>query len=68
MSARFLALLLKETNGKADQALAGYYQGLRSLRAIGMYTDTKQYVRGDPRPAQVVRPVACRGAVSARET
>jgi len=46
MSARFLALLLKETNGKADQALAGYYQGLRSVRAIGMYTDTKQYVAG----------------------
>ncbi|MBV9664984.1 MAG: transglycosylase SLT domain-containing protein [Actinobacteria bacterium] len=46
MSARFLALLLKETNNKADQALAGYYQGLRSLHAVGMYDDTKHYVAG----------------------
>lgn len=46
MSARFLALLLKETGGHADQALAGYYQGLRSVRTVGMYTDTKQYVAG----------------------
>jgi len=46
MSARFLSLLLKETGGHADQALAGYYQGLRSVRTVGMYSDTKQYVAG----------------------
>ena len=46
MSARFLSLLLKETGGHADQALAGYYQGLKALRAVGMYADTKQYVAG----------------------
>lgn len=46
MSARFLSLLLSETGGHADQALAGYYQGLRSMRAVGMYADTKQYVAG----------------------
>ena len=27
------------------QAVAGYYQGLRSVRQNGMYADTKQYVR-----------------------
>ena len=27
-----------------DQAIAGYYQGLYSVRKNGMYTDTKQYV------------------------
>ena len=28
-----------------DQAVAGYYQGLASVRAHGMYADTKAYVR-----------------------
>ncbi len=28
-----------------DQAIAGYYQGLASVRSRGMYADTKQYVR-----------------------
>jgi soluble lytic murein transglycosylase-like protein len=27
------------------QAIAGYYQGLASVRARGMYVDTKAYVR-----------------------
>ena len=26
------------------QAIAGYYQGLRSVRENGMYSDTKRYV------------------------
>lgn len=46
MSARFLAFLLQQTRQHADQALAGYYQGLRSVRARGMYADTKTYVAG----------------------
>ena len=27
-----------------EQAIAGYYQGLRSVRTQGMFKDTKQYV------------------------
>jgi soluble lytic murein transglycosylase-like protein len=46
MSSRFLAYLLQQTGQQADQALAGYYQGLRSVRARGMYADTKTYVAG----------------------
>jgi LysM repeat protein len=46
MSARFLRYLLDRTGGRADQALAGYYQGLSSVRARGQYDDTKQYVAG----------------------
>ena len=46
MGARFLAFLLQQTGGHADQALAGYYQGLRSARSRGLYTDTKAYVAG----------------------
>jgi LysM repeat protein len=46
MSARFLRYLLDRTGGRADQALAGYYQGLASVRARGQYDDTKQYVAG----------------------
>lgn len=41
---QFLALLLKMT-GKTPAALAGYYQGLASVRARGEYSDTKAYVR-----------------------
>ena len=29
-----------------DKAIAGYYQGLASVRRNGMYADTKNYVRG----------------------
>jgi N-acetylmuramoyl-L-alanine amidase len=39
-----LAVLLRETHGKAGTAVAGYYQGLASVRSRGMYTDTKRYV------------------------
>jgi soluble lytic murein transglycosylase-like protein len=41
---RFLALLLRIT-GKPQAALAGYYQGLASVKSNGQYADTKAYVR-----------------------
>ena len=41
---RYLAQLLRVA-GSTDRALAGYYQGLRSVSTRGMYDDTKQYVR-----------------------
>ena len=31
-------------SAKVDQAVAGYYQGLASVRQRGMYSDTKRYV------------------------
>lgn len=40
-----LKALLRETGGNEEQAIAGYYQGLNSVRSRGMYEDTKQYVR-----------------------
>ncbi|MGH2717525.1 MAG: LysM peptidoglycan-binding domain-containing protein [Actinomycetota bacterium] len=40
----FLSYLLKQTGGNTAQAVAGYYQGLASVRARGMYKDTKRYV------------------------
>jgi LysM repeat protein len=40
----YLRHLLRETGGDADLAAAGYYQGLASVRARGMYDDTKRYV------------------------
>jgi N-acetylmuramoyl-L-alanine amidase len=39
-----LAVLLRETHGNERLAVAGYYQGLASVRSRGMYADTKQYV------------------------
>lgn len=39
-----LAVLLRETHGKAWKAAAGYYQGLASVESRGMYADTKRYV------------------------
>lgn len=41
---RYLAMLVRGT-GSYEMALAGYYQGLRSVRTRGMYDDTKRYVR-----------------------
>jgi LysM repeat protein len=41
---RYFKLLIKIT-GRYDQALAGYYQGLASVRKRGMYDDTKAYVK-----------------------
>ena len=40
----YLGQLLKETNGDVATAAAGYYQGLGSVRKIGMLPETRQYV------------------------
>jgi soluble lytic murein transglycosylase-like protein len=40
-----LKQLLKESGGDENAAIAGYYQGLGSVRQRGMYDDTKQYVQ-----------------------
>jgi soluble lytic murein transglycosylase-like protein len=40
----FLAYLLDRTGGNQALAIAGYYQGLRSVQARGMLPDTKRYV------------------------
>jgi LysM repeat protein len=45
MGAIYLKYLIKENNGDYKMALASYYQGLESVRKIGLYDDTKQYVR-----------------------
>jgi LysM repeat protein len=37
--------LLTQTGGDPAMAAAGYYQGLSSVRAKGMYTDTQAYVQ-----------------------
>jgi N-acetylmuramoyl-L-alanine amidase len=39
-----LAHLLRDTGGDPATAVAAYYQGLGSVRRIGMYRDTQQYV------------------------
>ncbi len=41
---RYLAQLLRIAK-TPEQALAGYYQGLRSVTTRGMFTDTSRYVR-----------------------
>ena len=40
----YLKRLLDETGGDEATAVAGYYQGLGSVRSQGLYDDTKQYV------------------------
>jgi soluble lytic murein transglycosylase-like protein len=40
----YLRQLLDETGGDEDTAIAGYYQGLGSVRSRGLYDDTKRYV------------------------
>jgi LysM repeat protein len=40
----YLAHLLRETNGDPSLAAAGYYQGLASVRSIGMLPETRRYV------------------------
>ena len=40
----YLAHLLRETNGDPALAAAGYYQGLASVRRIGMLPETRRYV------------------------
>ena len=44
MSARFLSHLLGLTGGDVSLALAGYYQGLTSVRRDGMKATTAAYV------------------------
>jgi LysM repeat protein len=39
-----LLKILRQTAGSDRQAVAGYYQGLRSVRERGMFPDTKRYV------------------------
>lgn len=46
MGAAYLAALLRATGGDASQALAGYYQGLSSVRKSGMLPATVIYVHG----------------------
>ncbi len=40
----YLAQLLRETNGDPAMAAAAYYQGLSSVRRIGMLPETRRYV------------------------
>ena len=40
----YLKRLLADTGGDESAAIAGYYQGLGSVRSRGMFEDTKQYV------------------------
>ncbi len=40
----YLKRLLDETGGDENTAIAGYYQGLQSVRDRGMYDDTQNYV------------------------
>ncbi len=40
----YLGHLLKETGGDESAAIAGYYQGLGSVRSRGMFDDTQKYV------------------------
>lgn len=46
MSARYLKWLLDQAHGDVPLALGGYYQGPRSIRTVGAYADTVQYVNG----------------------
>lgn len=46
MSAAFLHDLLQQTGGNARLALASYYQGAASVRLVGMFSSTVQYVNG----------------------
>jgi soluble lytic murein transglycosylase-like protein len=40
----YLKRLLTETGGDESAAIAGYYQGLSSVRSRGMFDDTQRYV------------------------
>jgi len=40
----YLGSLLRQTGGNVPQAVGAYYQGLSSVRRIGMYADTQRYV------------------------
>ena len=40
----YLKHLLEQTGGDESTAIAGYYQGLGSVRSRGLFDDTQQYV------------------------
>jgi soluble lytic murein transglycosylase-like protein len=40
----YLGSLLRSTGGDVPTAIAGYYQGLGSVRSSGMFPDTQRYV------------------------
>ncbi len=40
----YLRRLLQDTGGDENAAIAGYYQGLGSVRSRGLFEDTKRYV------------------------
>lgn len=40
----FLRYVYRLAGGDVDLTLAGYYQGLRSVRENGMYSDTRRYI------------------------
>ena len=42
---RYLRWQLEQFGGDVKLALAGWYQGARAVREIGLYDDTKQFVR-----------------------
>jgi soluble lytic murein transglycosylase-like protein len=42
--ALYLGRLLRESGGDPALAAAGYYQGLASVRRVGMFDDTRRYV------------------------
>ena len=42
---RYLRWQLDQFGGEVPLALAGWYQGARAVREIGLYDDTKQFVR-----------------------
>lgn len=44
MTARYLRWLLTKTGGDVDAALAGYYQGLGSVAAVGRLKTTHDYI------------------------
>lgn len=46
MTARLLGFLLASTRGNVAEAVAGYYQGLSSVRTHGMLPTTARYVAG----------------------
>ncbi len=46
MAAAFFHQLLVATAGNVSMALAGYYQGLASVRNTGLLPSTRQYVKG----------------------
>jgi soluble lytic murein transglycosylase-like protein len=42
---RYLRWQLDQFEGDRRLALAGWYQGARAVREIGLYEDTKEFVR-----------------------